>query len=471
MNSHSHAGHWSVAKLIEATGGILLQGDPNHRLANISTDTRSIQPADCFLALTGEHSDGHAFIPDALGKGAGALVVSNKRADRALVASTEVAVIEVSDTLFALGEIARYFRLQHPIPVVGITGSNGKTSTKEMVSAILSQTYEVLKNKGNYNNLIGVPLTLLSLQPRHRAAVVEMGINVPGEMARLVEISRPTVGLITNVQPAHLEGLHSLDEITREKGRLWLSLGADELAVVNLDDERLAAFSKRIRARTVTYAVQAPGAHVKLAGEVATHEGVSAFAVTLGDQTISVRLPVLGLHHVMNALAAMAVGWGMGLPAEIIAAGLANYEPIKMRMQMHRLADGRVLIDDTYNANPGSLLAAVQTVTLESRGKSVIAVLGDMRELGPESASLHREVGRRIAALPVSRLITFGQMTRELTRGAQDAGMRASVCRHAESHQQIVDWLKNEVVKDAWILVKGSRSMAMDRVVEGILAG
>jgi UDP-N-acetylmuramoyl-tripeptide--D-alanyl-D-alanine ligase len=383
----------------------------------------------------------------------------------------EVAVIAVRDTLFALGETARYFRLQHPIPIIGITGSNGKTSTKEMVSAILGQRYDILKNKGNFNNLIGVPLTLLSLQPRHQAAVVEMGINVPGEMARLVEISGPTVGLITNVHPAHLEGLHSLDEIVREKSKLWLSLGPEALAVVNLDDERLVEASKRVRARMVTYSLRDAGAHVKLAGQVTTHEGTSAFSLSLGDRRISVRLPVLGLHHVANTLGAAAVGWGMGLPPEIIAEGLARYEPVKMRMQMHRLMDGRVLIDDTYNANPGSLLAAVRTVASESRGRPVIAVLGDMKELGPESASLHREVGRQIAALPISQLITFGQMTLELAAGAGEVGFPTSACRHAQSHEQIVDWLKNGVVRDAWILVKGSRSMAMDRVVEGLLAG
>jgi UDP-N-acetylmuramoyl-tripeptide--D-alanyl-D-alanine ligase len=463
--------YWTVAKLIKATAGVLLQGDPNLAVGNISTDTRQLQPADCFVALPGEHADGHAFIPDALAKGTGALVVSVKSGHHSVAAPADVAIIEVPDTLYALGEIARHFRLQHPIPVVGITGSNGKTSTKEMVTAVLMQRFDVLKNEGNFNNLIGAPLTLLALQPHHRAAVVEMGINVPGEMARLLEISKPTVGLITNIQPAHLEGLHSLDEILHEKGKLWLNLQPEDCAVVNLDDERLAKLSKQITARTVSYSVKAPGAHVRLVSEVTTDEGVSAFDISLEEKSVAVRLPVLGLHHVGNALAAAAVGWGMGMPAESIAAGLATYQPVKMRMQMHRLADGRVLIDDSYNANPGSLLAAVQTVALESRGKPVVAVLGDMRELGPESASLHREVGHQIAAFGVAQLITLGQMTRELARGAREAGLSVSACRHAESHEQIVSWLRNEVIKDAWVLVKGSRSMAMDRVVEGILAG
>jgi UDP-N-acetylmuramoyl-tripeptide--D-alanyl-D-alanine ligase len=462
---------WTVAKLMEATGGVLLQGDPKRSIGNISTDTRQLQPGDCFVALPGEHADGHAFIPDALAKGTGALVVSSERSDLSVSAVAQVAVIKVPDTLFALGEMARYFRLQHPIPVVGVTGSNGKTSTKEMVAAVLARRFEVLKNKGNFNNLIGVPLTVLSIEPRHQAAIVEMGINVPGEMARLVEIAAPTVGLITNVQPAHLEGLHSLEEILREKGRLWLSLSSEDLAVVNLDDERLAGLSKEVTARTVTYSLKRTQGDVRLTGEVTTDSEGSSFSMNLGDRSIPLRLPVLGLHHVGNALAAAAVGWGMGLPAELIAAGLMHYQPVKMRMQMHHLADGRTLIDDTYNANPGSLLAAVRTATMESRGKPVIAVLGDMRELGPESASLHREVGRQIALLGLNELITLGQMTKELADGAVQAGLQASAHRHAETHEEIVIWLRNHTLKDAWILVKGSRGMTMERVVEGILSG
>lgn len=448
----------------------MLQGHPNQSVGKISTDTRQLQPADCFVALPGEKVDGHVYLADALAKGAGAMVVSDRRAERGIPAPAEVAVIEVADTLRALGDLARHVRLQHPIPVIGITGSNGKTTTKEMVAAILGESRNVLKNKGNFNNLIGLPLTLLALEPRHQVAIVEMGINVPGEMARLVDIARPTVGLITNVQPAHLEGLRSLDEILREKGRLWLSLGTDDLAVVNLDDRRLAGLSRQLKARAVSYGLQAPAADVKLVGEVSTFEGTSAFSVELGKERIDVRLPILGLHHVLNALAASAAGWGMGVPAETIAAGLANHQPVKMRMQVHRLADGRTLVDDTYNANPGSMLAALRTVVLESRGKPVVAVLGDMRELGPESAALHRMVGKELAAMGVARLLTLGQLTRELADEAIKAGFPLSAWQHAESHDQIVTWLREQPLRDSWILVKGSRSMAMERVVEGMLS-
>ncbi len=462
--------NWTVAKIIEATGGTLLQGRPDQSLAGISTDTRQIHPSDCFVALVGERTDGHEFLPEALTKGAGALVIARSRETPALIAPGEAAVVAVPDTLYALGELARYWRRAHPIPVVAVTGSNGKTTSKEMVAAVLGENREILKTQGNFNNLIGLPLTLLTLEPRHQTAVVEMGINVPGEMARLLEIARPTVGLITNVQPAHLEGLISLDEIVREKGQLWLSLGPEDLAVVNLDDERLATLLPALPSRIVTYSMTQANADVRVTGEVATLEGTCSFTIGLGSQSVAVSLPILGRHHVMNALSAAAVGWGMGLSPSTIAAGLATYRPVKMRMQRHRLADGRTLIDDTYNANPGSMLAALRTVAAASGGKPVVAVLGDMRELGPASAALHREVGRLLAELGVRQLITLGRMTRELADGAREAGLPASAHRHTENHDQIVAWLKDQPVKESWILVKGSRSMAMERVVEGMLS-
>jgi len=462
--------NWTVARIIEATGGTLLQGRPDQSLAGISTDTRQIHPSDCFVALVGERTDGHEFLPEALTKGAGALVIARSRATPALIAPGETAVVAVPDTLYALGELARYWRRAHPIPVVAVTGSNGKTTSKEMVAAVLGESREILKTQANFNNLIGLPLTLLALEPRHRTAVVEMGINVPGEMARLLEIARPTVGLITNVQPAHLEGLISLDEIVREKGQLWLSLGPEDLAIVNLDDERLATLLPALPSRIVTYSMTQAKADVRVTGEVATLEGTCSFTIGLGNQSVAVSLPILGLHHVMNALSAAAVGWGMGLSPSTIAAGLATYRPVKMRMQRHRLADGRTLIDDTYNANPGSMLAALRTVAAASGGKPVVAVLGDMRELGPASSALHREVGHQLAELGVRQLITLGRMTRELADGAREAGLPASAHRHTESHDQIVAWLKDQPVEESWILVKGSRSMAMERVVEGMLS-
>ena len=461
---------WTAAKLAEATGGKLLRGNPDLAVGDVSTDTRNIRPGACFVALPGERRDGHEFIPAAVSAGAGALIVSRGLEDLAVSESPEIAVVRVQDTLFALGELARFHRKLFSCPVVGITGSNGKTGTKEMTAEILGVKRSVLKNKGNFNNLIGVPLTLLGLGPEHEVAVVEMGINVPGEMARLVEIAAPTTGVITNIHPAHLEGLGSLDGILSEKGRLWTGLEKEGLAAVNMDDPRLRAFSEKIRVRTVTYSRSDPSARVRVDGEIEIRDGSSCFRLVLDEETVPVVLPLTGDHQVQNALAASAVCLGLGETAETIALGLSRCRPGPQRLRVHHLADGRTLVDDTYNANPGSMLAAVRTVLTASAGKPLVVVLGEMRELGPETESLHFELGRRIGELPVSRLVTLGKLAAGISRGAREAGLPVGSCHDASTHEEIVALLRDTAPRDAWILVKGSRGMTMERVVEGILA-
>lgn len=462
---------WSVEKLVQATGGSLVSGRFDSPVTGISTDTRQLHRGECFVALCGDRFDGHVFLGDAVSKGAGALIVSDSKVRQVAEAAKDVALVSVPDTLYALGELARFYRRHLPIPLVGITGSNGKTSTKEMVASVLSQVWQVHKSQGNFNNLIGVPLTILSIQPHHQVAVVEMGINVPGEMDRLAQIAKPTVGLITNVQPAHLEGLHSLDRILEEKGKLWLSLSPTDLAVVNLDDERLRTLSACLNTRRVTYSSKDSSADASLEGIYARAEDHTVFNIKLRDVPLRVCLRSIGYHHVHNALGAAALALGVGLSNESIVSGLNAYRPVKMRMQIHRLEDGRVLVDDTYNANPGSVLAALRTISVESGGGPIVAVLGDMKELGSQSALLHREVGEALCEVGVKQLITYGQMAREIIRGAMSRGMPSGACFHAESHQDIVETLKCCPERNSWILVKGSRAMAMERVVEGVLAG
>jgi UDP-N-acetylmuramoyl-tripeptide--D-alanyl-D-alanine ligase len=402
-------------------------------------------------------------------KGAGAILVSAQRTQRSLVVPPEVVVVEARDTLYALGDLAGFRRRRYSIPIVGITGSNGKTSTKEMVAGVLGHNKQVLKNKGNFNNLIGVPLTLLQLGPNHQAAVVEMGINVPGEMARLVRACRPTVGLITNIHPAHLEGLQSTDRILEEKGILWSELGEEDLAVVNLDDCLLSSYSKKVKARTITYSSKSPAADVKLIGEIEIRNGSSLFKMDLGGTVVSVCLPVLGRHQVQNSLAAAAVAWGLGESPETIARCLSNHQAVGQRMQTRPLQGGGILVDDTYNANPASMLAAIQAVGAACQGRPFVAVLGDMRELGSQSAELHREVGSRIPAYGVTHLITLGQMAGEISSGAKDSGMNPEACFHAQSHEEAIAWLLEKRPADSWVLVKGSRGMTMEKIVEGIV--
>ncbi len=455
---------WTPAILAEAAGGRILCGNPEAPIDTLSTDTRKIAPGGCFIALSGENHDGHAFVANAVAKGAAAVIVSEWRD----AFPTGCAVIKVGDTLDGLGEIARFHRLRFDIPVIAVTGSNGKTSTKEMIASIFAQSRRVLKNRGNYNNLVGLPLTLLELNPEHQAAIVEMGINVPGEMERLAHIGEADAGVITNVHPAHLEGLESLDRIVEEKGLLWKKLGPEGLAVVNLDDLRLSRFAEKITARRITFSLMDPSADVRAAGPAVVSEGKTSFEIVFRSAKIPVTLPIMGLHHAQNALAAAAAALGMGVSPEEVEAGLAAFEPIGQRMRCIRLDSGCVVVDDTYNANPGSIMAAVEAVRAACPGKPFVAVLGEMRELGPDGPALHFKVGEKVGSAKPSRLVTLGRLGLEIERGAKAAGMDGSLCFHAENHGEAVAYLRENLPECAWVLVKGSRAMTMERIVEGI---
>ena len=455
----------TVAKLAEDAGGEILSGDPGAQVGAISTDTRQISPGACFIALPGENHDGHVFVADAIRKGAGAVIVSGCNA---FCLATSAAVIRVSDTLYALGELARHHRMRFDIPVIAVSGSNGKTSTKEMIAAILNQTRKVLKNRGNFNNLIGLPLTLLELSEEHSVAVVEMGINVPGEMERLAQIGSPTVAVITNIHPAHLQGLKSIEGILEEKGRLWKSLGSEGIAVVNSDDPRLLLFAEQIKARKITCSLRNGAADVSVCSQIVISEGRTSFRINAGGFEIPVSLPVMGIHHAQNALAATAAALSTGASAQDVEAGLSGCAPVKQRMNCMRLRNGGVLVDDTYNANPASMIAAVETVLSASSGNPFVAVLGEMRELGQDGPALHFEVGKRIGAAKPDRLIALGTLGIEILKGAQASGLDESLCFLAGNHAEAVDFLRRVVPEGAWVLVKGSRSMAMEKIVEAM---
>ncbi|HYA40171.1 MAG TPA: UDP-N-acetylmuramoyl-tripeptide--D-alanyl-D-alanine ligase [Syntrophobacteraceae bacterium] len=456
----------TVAALAEAAGGELHFGDPGAQVRAISTDTRKIAPGDCFIALAGQNRDGHAFVADAINKGAGAVIVSVLPV---ISRDCSAAVIKVGDTLYALGELARRHRMMFDIPVIAVSGSNGKTSTKEMIAAIFSPTREVLKNKGNFNNLIGLPLTLLGLEERHSVAVVEMGINVPGEMERLAQIGAATAAVITNIHPAHLEGLGSIERIMQEKGKLWTSLGPGGIAVVNADDPMLSHFAKQIKARKVTFSLSNGEADVSVCSQIVVSEANTSFRINAGGNKIAVSLPAVGLHYAQNALAATAAALVNGASAGEVEAGLRGYGPVPQRMNCIKLPGGRVLVDDTYNANPRSMIASVEAVLCASSGGPFVAVLGDMRELGPQGPSLHFEVGKRIGEAKPSRLIVLGDLGIEIINGARAAGLDESVCFHAAGHAEAADLLRRVAPEGAWILVKGSRGMMMEKVVQALV--
>lgn len=448
--------------------GASLSGDAGRVFSRVSTDSRTVAAGDLFFCLRGPTFDGHDFLAAVAAAGAAGAVCERGRAS---TAPDGLAVLEVDDSLRALGDLAAWHRRGFAGALVAVTGSNGKTTTKEMLRAIfLADAGEgrVLATQGNLNNLIGVPLTLFGLAPEHAVAVIEMGMNVPGEIARLAEIAAPTVGLVTCVAEAHLEGLGSIEGIARAKGELFEGLPSGATAVVNADDPHVVRESARFSGRRLTFGS---------AGEVRA-EGVrcdridgSTFEVTDGASRAGVELPVGGRHNVQNALGAVAAALAAGVSLETAARGLSAMKPPPMRMSTERLATGVLLVNDAYNANPGSLAAALATLGgLDARR---IVVVGDMLELGPRAAELHRRVGAQAAAITPVLLCATGRFADDVAAGAAAAGLAADrirVCaRHDDAAAEVASrWLPGDAV-----LVKGSRGSAMEKVVEALrtLAG
>ena len=413
----------------------------------VCTDTRRVVAGALFVALRGAHHDGHAFAADALRAGAAAVLVDG------VPAGVDAArAFVVADTQRALGDLAAFTRRRWAGRVVAITGSNGKTTTKELLAAIVERAFpgRVLKTAGNENNLIGLPLTLLRLRGDEAVAVLELGMNAFGEIARLTEISTPDVGLITNVGPAHLEGLGSIDGVARAKGELFAGMPAAGTIAVNVDDPRVAAAAAPFAGRRIDF-----GDGRVVRAEAIDDRGVDGVAFTLcvGVHRGPVRLHAAGRHNVHNALAAAAAAHALDIDFEIIRAGLEAAEPPKMRMQVVRLANGVTVINDAYNANPASTEAALDAVgRLPGRA---IAALGEMRELGADSAALHAQVGAHAAAAGVDWLLAVGPGADPIAEGGRRAGgMTVDRCVDAAAAAAaiIAAWQPGDTV-----LVKGSR--------------
>lgn len=471
---------WLLDDVIKATGGeLLLKAEGKNYFKGISTDSRKIEPGNIFVALRGERFDGHDFLLDVVKAGADCLIidkplqsfpVGTALLDTLSSGQFQSVVVKVRNTLTALGDLAKYRRSFFSGPVVGITGSNGKTSTKEMIALVLSGSFNVLKNPMNWNNNIGLPLSILQLTPQHSAVVLEMGINHPGEMDQLVAIANPTIGVITNIQKAHLEGLESEETICREKTKLWLALPhLSGCAVVNVDDPWLYRASDRLEGVEKISFGERGKADVTVDGEIrCSREGIS-FTARYGSDRAAVRLSVLGKHFALNALAALAVGLHLGIPLKIAAQRLSSWKPVSHRMECLVLPDGSVIVDDTYNANPGSMLRAIETVSdLASReNKPFIAILGDMKELGEASEELHRMIGRELAGKAAAGLFTVGSLANFIADEGRKGGIPMVI--EAQDHRTLLESIMEHWMPGAWILVKGSRSMKMEQIVEGLI--
>ncbi len=450
-----------IADIVSATGGTLLAGGISARVRDAVIDSRAAGPGSLFVPLRGTRHDGHSFIEGAFTQGASAVLTERRGEIR--MERCPGALIGVESTLRALGDIAAFWRRRFRLPVIGITGSNGKTTTKEMIAAIIGRSRSCLKNEGNFNNLIGLPLSVLKLGAGHKAAVLEMGMSEPGEIRRLAEIAAPTIGVITNVGPCHLEQLGSLEAVAAAKGELFEALGPDDIAIVNGDDDRVRALGSATRARVITFGLGAGDVHA--AGIRPGDAAGTVFDLHIGSACVSVRLDMDGAHFVGNALAAAAAAHAAGIGIDDIAAGLGASGPVAGRMQRLTLG-GLEIINDAYNANPVSVRAALAALAGARRGGRAIAVLGDMLELGERAALYHREIGACAAGLDIDVLFVLGTFAGDVCEGARSAGLPGSRIRACASLDGLAAALADAARPGDVVLLKASRRMQLEKVLD-----
>lgn len=450
-------------ELAAITGGEVLARSDRLILGG-AVDSRAVEPGNLFVALPGEQTDGHRFVGAALAAGAAGVLVA-RPPDPSDLAGRDAAVVQVDDPLRALQAVAGAWRLRFDPLVVGITGSIAKTSTKEAVAAVLGAAMPTLRNEGNLNNEIGLPLTVLRLRAEHRAAVLEMGMYVGGEIADLARIGRPEIGVVTAVQPVHLSRIGTIEAVERAKGELVEALPGDGVAVLNADDERVRRMASRTRARVMTYGF-ASDADVRAESVVSRGADGMAFELVAAGERRAVAIPALGRLAVHNALAAAAVGLAAGLPVETIGRGLAAGWSAPHRGHLVR-AGGITIVDDSYNASPASVAAALELLAgIPGRR---IAVLGEMLELGEEHESGHHRTGEAAAAL-ADRLVVIGPGARDIARGAAAAGMAPDAIVEVEDRETAARALLGLLRDGDVVLVKASRGIALDLLVDELVA-
>jgi len=451
--------------VVAACAGELLKGSPDVTFQRVNTDSRQAQAGDLFVALSGERFNGHDFIFEVVQKGAAAVLVEKGRGP---VALPDCVVIQVASARLAYGQIGAAYRKQFSLPVIAVGGSNGKTSTKELIAAVLRQKLNTLWSEASFNNDVGVPATLLRLEKTHEAAVVEVGTNHPGELVALMKLIQPQFGVITNIGREHLEFFGDLAGVALEEGALAEALPGDGKLFLHGDNEWSDAIAKRAKATVVRVG---SGANCDWrVSNVKLDKSGSSFTVTAPTKDLSgaYRIGLLGRHQVSNALFAIALGGELGLSRDEIKKGLGECEPAKMRLQLYDVAGVRVL-DDAYNANADSMLAALQVLQeLPCKGRRV-AVLGDMAELGAHSESAHAEVGRWAAELGVEQLIAVGKMAGTMAQAARGAGL-SRVIELADA-EAAATAIKSFLKAGDTVLLKASRSSRLERIAHALKAG
>jgi UDP-N-acetylmuramoyl-tripeptide--D-alanyl-D-alanine ligase len=452
----------SGAEIVEATGGEIVRGKSGVLLSGISTDSRAVAAGNLFIPLVGEKFNGHDFLAVAVRAGAYGVLLQKSEIGRLGALPDSVTAIAVNDTLRALGDIARFRRRMFSAPVLAITGSSGKTTTKEMAAAIIGAQRRLLKTEGNFNNLIGLPLTLLRLNDTHEAVILELGTNRRGEIARLTEIAEPAIGLITNIGSAHLEGFKTIETVKEEKGDLFRGLSESGIAVVNNDSPVLKELAARHCGKCVTYAVDQE-ADLR-AANIEGDGNRMRFDLIVGGAKGRVTLKASGRHSIYNALGAAAASWVMGIAPESIQRGLESFRPVAGRMELVALRNGAFLINDAYNANPDSVEAALKTLAeLKAKGAAV-AVLGDMLELGARAEEMHERIGESAAAKGLDRIYLRGEFSDAVIRGARRGGIRMEQVFKMQDAAEIAASVREFLKSGDWVLIKGSRRMRMEEV-------
>lgn len=451
----------TCGEIIRATNGVLLSGDAGISFPGISIDSRKVKEGELFIPIAGQRYDGHDFISNSLDKGAAGVLTQK---DTEPYGSK--CIIKVQDTLKALGDITAYYRQKFSIPFIGITGSVGKTGTKDMIAEVLSRKYNVLKTEGNYNNEIGLPLTLLNMDTPHEVAVVEMGMSGFGEIRRLSSILKPDIAVITNIGVSHMEKLGSRQNILKAKLEILEGLDKNGLLILNGDDKLLYGLKNLLEFKTVFYGMEEGVSYqvynIKSQGE----QGIY-FEITIDGRDYKVHIPVPGVHNVYNALAAIAVGVELKVPVELIIDGIGKFNPGEMRLNIISSKCLKI-IDDCYNASPQSMEAAIGVLSEIGINSRKIAVLGGMLELGGLSCKAHFDVGKFAVSKGIDYIITVGEDGKNIALGAVNAGADTRKVKSFGNNSETVDYLKGTVKNGDIILIKGSRGMKMEEIVKAL---
>ena len=462
----------SVESILLITGGELLVGARSKVGNDVCIDSRCVSAGCIFVAMPGERADGHDFAPQAVESGARVIIVTRPAADLAellaLATAREASVIHVPDALQAIQSLAKHHRSRLHCPVLGITGSTGKTTTKDFVAAALSGAKRVVATQGNRNNELGVPLTVLAADASTDVLVVEMGMRGPGQIASLCQIARPTLGLLTNVGASHIELLGTQEAIAEAKGELVRCLEADGHAFLNGDDEYSTQIAASAAVSVTRYGLSERCAVRAEEIELDAESRPSFVLVANGERT-PITLPVPGRHNVYNALAAAAVGLHLGVSATQIAEGLAAADLTAMRMQVFSSASGVTVVNDAYNANPSSMRAAIETLAEMRTDGRRIAVLGDMAELGSLTELAHFRIGEQVSRLGISELVTVGPRARRIAEGATAEGMAVGDVKSFETADDAAHAVLSAVGSGDIVLVKASRVMGLETIVDSIV--